>query len=374
MSRKITVFFESLVIAAILLVLVQMFLEDFAVVAGWTMDIRKKLAISSFGFDLFFTIEFLTRLFYAIANKKTYHYLTRGRGWIDFFASVPLLIFNSGPTMLTLFLTGSTIMGIGGIFNVLKVIKAIRIARVLRFLRIIKIFGKIRYVESVMAQRHIASITTISITVIVFSLFGVSFVTGSTDLPGLDTSVYRQQLTIAETLSGMETNSSKFNSTIQYLDKLDNNLLIVKKGGKALYSRYKNGYYGEHFGPGDYSYFKEKDLELFFDTRVISTQNSIQNLIFFLIVLLTVTAFLIFYSPHFAITVTDPLHVMERGFRDRNYNLEVKILEKYAQDDVFRVAKQYNEHFLPLKDRTAVQEKDSVLNIDMHDIENIIPG
>lgn len=373
MKRKITQFFEMLVVAAILLVLIQMFLEDFTIVSGGNMDIRKKLSISGFCFDLFFTIEFLTRLFYAIANKKTYHYLTRGRGWIDFFASVPLLMFNSGPTMIALFFSGTAILGIGGIFNVLKVIKTIRIARVLRFLRIIKIFGKIRYVDSVTAQRHVATVTTISITVIVFSLFGASFITGSAGLPGIGESVFNHQITVAEALTKAETNEKDFVNTIYELNRLDDTLLIIKKKGTAIYSRYKNGYYGEHFGPGDYTYYKGNDLEIFFDSRAVSVQNSIQNLIFFFIVLLTVAAFLIFYSPQFAITITDPLHVMERGFLERDYNLEVKIPEKYADDDVFRVAKLYNEHFLPLKDRTKTHEEKSLLDIDIQDIKSILP-
>ena len=112
---------------------------------------------------------------------------------------------------------------------------------------------------------------------------------------------------------------------------------------------------------------------MFFDSRAVSVQNSVQNLIFFFIVLLTVAAFLIFYSPQFAITITDPLHVMERGFLERDYNLEVKIPEKYADDDVFRVAKLYNEHFLPLKDRTKTHEEKSLLDIDIQDIKSILP-
>ncbi|MCD6121742.1 MAG: ion transporter [Spirochaetales bacterium] len=373
MNKKITNFFEMLVVTAILLVLIQMFLEDFAVVSGWSMDIQKKLSISGFCFDLFFTIEFLTRLFYAVANKKTYYYLTRGRGWIDFFASVPLLMFNSGPTIFALFFSGTAILGIGGIFNVLKVIKTIRIARVLRFLRIIKIFGKIRYVDSVTAQRHIATVATISITVIVFSLFGASFITGSAGLPGIGESVFNHQITIAEALTKAETNEKDFINTINQLNRLDDTLLIVKKKGTAIYSRYKNGYYREHFGAGDYTYYKNQDLEMFFDSRAVSIQNSVRNLIFFFIILFTVAAFLIFYSPQFAITITDPLHVMERGFREKDYNLEVKIPEKYADDDVFRVAKLYNEHYLPLKDRAENNEEKGLLDIGMQDIKDILP-
>ena len=64
---------------------------------------------------------------------------------------------------------------------------------------------------------------------------------------------------------------------------------------------------------------------------------------------------------------------MERGFREKDYNLEVKIPEKYADDDVFRVAKLYNENYLPLKDRISTHEEQSLLDMNMQDIKNILP-
>ncbi len=372
-ESRVKVFFESLVIVAILLVLVQMFLEDFAVISGWNMDVRRKLSISGFFFDLFFTIEFLVRLYYASVNRKTMHYLIRERGWIDFFASVPLLMFNSGPTTIAILLKGSTLVNVSGILNILKVIKAIRIARVLRFLRIVKIFGKIKYVESKMAQRHIANITTISITVLVFSLLGISILQSSLGLPGVESRIYGEQLKIAKAIDKLATSDEGLNRALENADMFTDTLLVVKKDGKTIYSRYGNGYYAENFGPGDYSYFAKDGLELFFDSRIVSVASSLQNIIFFIIVLLTVVAFLVFYSPHFAITVTDPLHIIERGMSEKGYNLEVKIPSAYAADDVFRVAKLYNEVFLPMKDKFSTGEEKPLLDIEMKDIQDILP-
>ncbi len=372
-TNRTVAFFEGLVIVAIILVLVQTFLEDFAVIAGWTTDVRTKLSISSFFFDLFFTVEFLVRLYYSIVNKKTMKYLLRERGWIDFLASIPLLMFNSGPTMLTILFKGSTMLNIGGIFNVLKVIKAIRIARILRFLRIIKLFRNIRYVDSKMAQRHVATITTLSITVIVFSLFAISLTSAGLGLPGIDSELYKKELQAAEMLVKAEKSDNKLFEIINNMDKYDTNLLIVKKAGKTIYSRYYNGYYKEHFAPGDYSYFTKGELELFFDSRIVSIQSSLQNILFFIVVLLTVAAFLLFYSPHFAITVTDPLRVIERGMSESDYNLEVKILSPYEEDEVFRVAKLYNEVFLPMKDRNMLKEEQPSLDLTMNDIQGILP-
>ncbi|MFW5689569.1 MAG: ion transporter, partial [Spirochaetota bacterium] len=149
---------ENVVIVAIVLVLAQTFLEDFAVLAGWTWDARRVLLFTGFAFDLFFTIEFLTRLYASFVNRRTGIYFWYERGWIDLLASIPLLLLSSGPAVLA-YLTGSaTIVGFAGILNVLKVVKAIRTARVLRLLRVLKIFARIRNTDSTMAQRHVAKL------------------------------------------------------------------------------------------------------------------------------------------------------------------------------------------------------------------------
>ena len=37
-------------------------LEDLAVIMGWSWTVRRVLLFTGFGFDIFFSIEFLTRL------------------------------------------------------------------------------------------------------------------------------------------------------------------------------------------------------------------------------------------------------------------------------------------------------------------------
>jgi hypothetical protein len=256
----VTSFLESLVIAAILFVLVQTFLEDFAVLSGWNVEIRNKILLAGFFFDLFFTIEFLTRLYYAIMVGKVGRYLSVERGWIDFLASVPLLMFNSGPLALTL-LTGQGIaVGLGGILNLLKVIKAIRIARILRFLRIVKIFRRIKNVSSPMAQRHIASITAISVTVLVLSLLFFTVFSSSLQLDGLDTAFAEQQEAVADHLDENKDDPADFVFALETLRETCPSLLIVKYRGQALYSRYSDSYYQEFFAPGDYTHLRQSAL------------------------------------------------------------------------------------------------------------------
>jgi len=187
MKGKVVKFFELLIFAAILLVLIQTFLEDFAICASWQVNIRRILIITGFAFDLFFTIEFLVRLYWAMVGRKVKYYLFNERGWIDFLASIPLLMFNSGPALLSLLASGTIIISLSGIFNILKVLKAIRIARILRFLRIIKIFKNIKYAESPMAQRHIARILSLCVTTFVIILFLFITISSIITLPGMQT-------------------------------------------------------------------------------------------------------------------------------------------------------------------------------------------
>jgi len=369
----VTSFLESLVIAAILLVLVQTFLEDFAVLSGWNVEIRNKILLAGFFFDLFFTIEFLTRLYNAIMEGRVGRYFSVERGWIDLLASVPLLMFNSGPFALTL-LTGQGIaVGLGGILNLLKVIKAIRIARILRFLRIVKIFRRIKNVSSPMAQRHVASITAISVTIVVLSLLFFAVFSSSLQLDGLDTAFAEQQEAVAEHLDENKDDPADFVFALQTIRETYPSLLIVKYRGQSLYSRYSDSYYQEFFAPGDYTYLRKDDLELFFDQRPYVSQLSRESILFFVIVVLIVLAYLLIYSPHFALTVSDPIHVMRRGLEETNYNLEVKIPQKYKTDDVFQMAALYNEKYLPLKDRTQSKEGQSLIELDMGDVSHIFP-
>jgi hypothetical protein len=371
-GRSFTSFLESVVIAAILLVLVQTFLEDFAVLSGWNVDIRNRLLLAGFFFDLFFTIEFLVRLYYAIMDRRVGRYLTLERGWIDFLASVPLLIFNSGPFVLTLLTGEGLALGLSGILNLLKVVKAIRIARVLRFLRVIKIFRKIKNVSSPMAQRHVASITAFSVTVVVLSLLFFTLFSSTVRMPGLDTAFSTQQEATADHLHQRTAEPANFVLSLETLQKTRPGLLIVKYRGQTLFSRYSDQYYSEFFAPGDYSYLRRNELELFFDQRAFVNQLSRESILFFVIVVLLVLAYVVVYGPHFALTISDPIHVMRRGLEEPDYNLEVKIPPKYEADDIFRLAASYNEKYLPLKDRVQSREEESVIRLDIAEVSDIL--
>jgi len=365
MHSKIKNFVESIIVIVIFLVLIQTFLDDYAVLVGWNWNIRKILIYTGFSFDLFFSIEFLTRFFSALVKKRGSFYLTQGKGWIDFLASVPLLLLNSGPAFFALITGSGFFFGMGGLLNILKIIKAIRIARILRLLRILKIFKQIKHTGSRMAQRHVAKITTLSITTFVFTLLAFSIISSLISLPSVEDNFIQKQKTnisnFIETAAGGDIYAA-----LSGFSEYEENLLIIKQNGKTLFSRFDNSYYSSNYGPGDFQYFKTSEYEFFFDVRELAQVQSTYNILFFIIVVVSVLVFLIYYSPHFALTITDPIHIMKRGFLEDDYNLEVEIPGIYKNDDIYKLGSLYNEKYLPLKARqtNSLVKKHSSLSMD----------
>ncbi len=373
--EKVRNFFESFIVIAILLVLVQTFLEDFAVLAGWNWEIRRTFIFTGFIFDSIFTIEFLIRYFSALGKRQAGKYFLEGRGWIDFLASIPLLLLNSGPAFLSLILGGGVIFGLGSMLNILKIVKAIRIARVLRLLRILKIFRKIKYTGSVMAQRHITKISTISITAFVSTLFIFTLAGSFLSLPNVESTVSDRYVKEIDTFLGLlpVKDAGAVERAAEFA-AYDEDLLIIKYKGQTLFSRLDNQTYSLQFGPGDFAYFEKGDWSFFFDIRGVLKIQSVYNILFFLVVIVLVLSYLLYYSPHFALTVTDPVHVMRRGFSDSSYNLEVKIPEKYRDDDIYILADLYNKEYLTLKQRSSSGQRSGSMmsDLSLDDIQDLL--
>lgn len=365
--RKIGDFLETVVVVAILLVLVHTFLEDYSIMAGWEVNARKWIIWAGLGFDIFFTIEFFTRMYLALTNREGIDYFFRQRGWIDFLASIPLLLFNSLPNTLALLAGTGLLTGLGSFLNVLKVIKAVRIARVLRLMRIVKLFRRIRYVSSPMAQRHIALITTISVTILVFWSVGASAMGALGVLPGLESSYVGGQTARAHAITEAGPTATALAGRAAAVAALDPTVLVVRQqGGNTVWSRYDGAFYRAHFLPGDYSYFASHGVEVFLDERPIAGAAAREGIVFFIAVVLIVLGILLLYSPRFALGISDPIHIMQRGMSESTYNLEVKIPPQRADEDVFALARLYNGVFLPLKDRESAGKpaEGSALNID----------
>jgi hypothetical protein len=363
---------ENLVIVAIILVLIQTFLEEFAILVGWSWDLRRVLLFTGFAFDVFFTIEFLTRLYVAFINRRAGVYFWYERGWVDLLASIPLLLLSSGPSVLAYLSGSATIVGFAGILNVLKVVKAIRIARILRLLRVLKIFARIRNTSSTMAQRHVAKISTVAVTVVVIGVLLITVLFSVFEAPGLETRYQERTLQLLDRVGEYDLSSGPDARSLEQLAAVEESILVVQRNGRTVYSRHDTAYYERYFGPADYGYGERGDVRVFFDLRPVNQEQSRSNLLYFGIIVFLVLAFLLYYSPHFALTVSDPIHVMRRGMNEKGYNLEVRIPPLYRDDEVYRLGRLYNEVYLPLKDRATSGVDSEVLDLKMDDIRDIL--
>ena len=355
---------ENFILFVILLVLVQTFVEDLAVLLGWSWSVRKTLVISGFGFDLFFTFEFLVRYFAALRKGRAMHYMTRERGWVDLIASLPLLLFSSGPGVIAL-LEGASFIGAASILNILKVVKTVRIARILRLLRLLKIFKKIKFVNAVMAQRHITRIITTVISSFVLTLTAASFLLAMLNVNDAELDFVEKHEVMAKTVEHLIDQDKA--SLLKEFEGYES-VLIIRTSKGTVYTRYDNDYYDRWFGPSDYGYLESGDVEFFYSLKPIYAAESKTNLLIFTAILIMLIVLMLTYSPHFALTITDPVNIMLRGMSDSSYNLEVLIPGEFSEDGVYKLAQQYNEEYLPLKARSSDQgQGSSALKVDDFD-------
>ena len=299
-------------------------------------------------------------------QRRTGDYFFRQRGWVDFLASIPLLVLNSGPAALGILAGGVTVAGMAGMVNVLKVVKAIRIARILRLLRVLKVFARIKNAESVMAQRHVAKISTTTVASIIFALLAASLLWSLVTLPSLD-DTYREDIVEFLAFSRQIEDEQVLISAAA----AQPGVLVLQRQDATLFSRYENSYYATHFGPGDYDVLDYDTLRLFVDLKPLNFAEARDNLVHFFVIVVVVLILLFGYSPHFALTVSDPIHVMRRGFEEPSYNLAVKISEAYGRDEVYRLAESYNEVYLPMKDRSSAGES-AASQLSMDDIQDAL--
>ncbi len=367
--KMVKQFLETLVMVAITLVIVFTFVEDLAAYLVWDWNIRKILLYVGFGFDIFFTVEFLIRYFSSIARGDTGEYLVHRRGWVDFIASVPLLLFNSGPSVYFL-LSGAAFAGGVGVLNILKVIKAVRVARILRMLRVLKIFRSIKSIDSVMTQRHMTRIISTVVVSIIGIMFAGSIFFSSTFFSS--PAMRRNEETPEKIAQFIDNRGEKEADEIMDLVKIHSDILLIKYSSRTLYSRYTDKQYKEDFGPGDFHYVQSGDTDVFFDLRFENAMNALPGMLLLLTIVFSVIVLMFVYSPHFAMTISDPVFVMLKGMRDENYNLEVEIPSRYGNDDIFKLSRLYNDKYLTLKAREDEDNSDRESIIKLEDLNDLL--
>jgi len=354
--KKIVSILENIILGFILLAVLQAFFEDFAVVQGWSLSIRKLIVFFGFLFDLIFSIEFLVRSIVMAKQKKFTRYFLFERGWIDFLSSLPLLFFVSGPAVLLSAKSGNRIL------NLLKIIKAIRVAKILRLIRILKIFGKIQNAQSKMAQRHIAEISTTGVVAIILVLI-FSYSLNMLSVDSLKNNYVHQYETLL-------SNTVRFANEYDFQTKNFVETVLVKNPGilyfgmygKNFYSSLKKNGYPEHFSKSEYKKINFYPINVILDLRSFAKKQSQINLAFFFAIVVMILFYLFIYTRIFAQSVSDVVYVMLRGMREEDYNYNVKLSPIFEEEEIFQLAKFYNEKYLPMKNKELLLSKKKKTN------------
>jgi len=361
---------ENLIIFAIILVIVQMLVEDIAVIYHWSQSIQTKLGIAGFIFDLIFSIEFIARSIVSQKRKSFAYYIKHQKGWIDFLSSFPLLLFVSGPTVITYFFGTGDGGAALGFFLILKTAKAIRVARILRLIRVIKLFGKIQNTESVMTNRQVSIISTTSVIALIIVLAICQFM--PVVRMGDQSDYLKNRITQLNSILTFNFGYPSHDKLLEYInnDPANSDIIVLKnEKGKVLY---RNQNSSDLLWTA-YNGGKSIDLILGY-TAVMSyhipeAEHAKLNLVIFFCILGVILFLMFGYSPIFAQQVADPAFVMNKGLSNWEYNFEVKINQNFLNDEIFLLARGFNRNWLPLKSKMlkakkAKQEEKSVLKMD----------
>jgi hypothetical protein len=383
MQKKQNIFIsilENLTILMIILVLVQTFCEDLFFYLGFSLDLVNKIKLSAFIFDLYFTLEFIIRLFSALIKKRGIDYLFYKNGWIDFLASLPLLLLISGPELLyQLFAINIFSISFLSKARMLKVIKAIRVTRILRLIRVLKIFGKIKNVKSIMVQRHISKISTIVVTSIIFCLMIISILqeinlmpSKSSQLLAKEDSINNLFVKIYRSNDDKDQNSIYNYTAIEFKNVIS---IIISRKYKYKSENINNEYYKYYKKINNSDFIKTYQINSPPDTILITywrmdhyKSEALTNMINFILIMFVLFSIIFIYSRHFALTISDPIYVMRMGFEIKNYTYAVKILKHYTDDDLFLLANDYNTRWLPAKVRKLSEMNVVTTKLTINDV------
>jgi hypothetical protein len=334
-------FFEPLFLVLIVLVILQTFSEELATFMNYTVALRKKLLLAGFGFDLAFTIEFIARLSRASRRGGAGKYMTKEYGFIDFIASLPLLVFHSGPLVYLTFFAGKI-----GFFtsmsalSIMKIIKPIRIARTLRYIRTLKLVGKTKR-QFIMTARYISRLLTIVISLIVLSLIGFSFV----DNGKVIASKSQETRTL---LSNYIESQDEY--SFDTLLKGTKSVLFIKSGRDVLYRGIDDTVFKKRF-MGDDSYRSMVgSYEITFSNKDRKKINAFINMLAYSMIIAIIIAIVTLYRKYFNRYISGTVFVMLRGFQSTSYSTPVRI-KKNADFEINQLADQYNRKWLPVKSR-----------------------
>ncbi|HPJ42978.1 MAG TPA: hypothetical protein PLY21_11695 [Spirochaetota bacterium] len=355
-NRKYT---EGLILSAIILSLLHLFINEYAVFARWSVASVNTLLFAGIIFDLIFSVEFTVKSIKAAGRKNFIAYMQHRNGWVDLISSLPVLLLYSLP-FFYLFLSESSHAGASEQLPVviLNLMAVIRMPLLLRSLRVLKLSGIIRLNSSEMTRHH-ASVTgamaVVTTAVIIMLWSGITGFSGPDDFKkrGSDYSRMLVELESAATLNNMN-----FRDLCENILISDHRIIKVNYNDGKSYEKLSVSEFRKYYSPGDYIKIPGNLCFLTVSCRDLKGENALLNMLGLLVMLALAFVFMLLYSRHFERTVSDIAGALNSGFRKKDFNLMIKIRDEYREEELYRLARFYNDAYLPakLRKRDAVKE------------------
>jgi hypothetical protein len=291
----------------LLLGILQLFLEDLSLVARWPWSIRQYLVFSAIIIDSMLTLEFGIRAGNALVHKNLRHYLISCFGWIDLIASLPLLVFDSGPRLLAVLsgvaISGSMV-GVFGLFRLIRFVRVIRIVRLTRLLKATENFkssGRKKIVVTQVDDRSINSETNLGLIVVggvLISALVFSILVDIVGFRGTQPALEAHYNGIIQELSDKDLIASPNLTYAKTLSSINPGILGISQRGRVIYTRESAGFRNHQYGVLDYKYvlISETETEFYISTLDFQADDALKSLLLF-VLSLVLLQLLYFFGP-----------------------------------------------------------------------------
>ncbi len=362
--------YEKIIFTAVVLAVIHILAYETAVYYHWSILSRKILTVAGFILDLILSVDFSVKTLSAIRNEGFKYYLIRRRGWVDMMSSVPLLLFDSGLSLLLIFaMDGGSVSAIS---VSMKFIIITRLVGVLRLFRIIRLINIIKFTESRMVQSHIPVIISTAGGAYIAAVFIFNILTAG-DLSSPYHQRHQNYLALADGLKRIsDMNSISFRDTAHQILSSDLNILKIEYSDGHITSRTDPSVFIKYYSAADYIKVAGRGCVLSVSVADINSVMALERIRGFVTMIFIAGSILVFYTVYFRRNVSDVSRILNSGFRKKDYYLLVKVPEWNEDHEIFKLAKFYNEAYLPAKMKKAagrIHDKSGALSMD--DIEGL---
>jgi hypothetical protein len=280
-------------------------------------------------------------------------------GWVDLISSLPVLILYSVPFFCILLKSNAQSCTISPLaFEILSVVTTIRLPLVLRSIRVVKLYGITGLHNSEMTRHHTSAAGTMAVITAAVVIMLWSGIKGFSDPVGINTRSTEYSRLLVELESAATLNNHDFRELCENIIISDHRLIKINYNDGKRYEKLSESEFSKYYNSGDYIKVSGKLCSLTVSVKDLKRENARLNMLIFFVLLGPAVAFMLLYSRHFSLTVSDVAGALNSGFRKRDYNLMIKIRNEYKEEDLFRLAQFYNDVYLPAKLRKRDVKKE----------------